>query len=163
MQPHRLLYNSEELVIKDKDYISLVVGVLCILMLLYFLFGPYEKTRIIFKENLIAAIVLVIFLVVGIIYSFFKAFDRSIKIVINKEGIWLQKIGLIPWNNIYYYYFENQSHEVSVSLLKIKLIEPEKEVQVDVSAMNKSFNDIERAIQRNAKNYNIKSLGIDQK
>lgn len=79
--------------------------------------------------------------------------------VINKEGIWTPKKGLLEWSNIQYYYFEELiSDNDTIYLLKIKLLEPPKEVKMDISFFNKSQQDIDTAIAHNSGNYNIIAL-----
>ena len=81
--------------------------------------------------------------------------------VINKEGIWTPKKGLLVWSNVQYYYFEEiQTDNATVSLLKIKLLKPSKEVKIDISFFNKSERDIEVAIKDNSGDYNIIALKV---
>jgi len=120
-----------------------------------------KETKPFFKENPFVTVVAVIIILVAIYFLVRYSLDRRIKMVINKEGIWTPKKGLLVWSNVQYYYFEEiQTDNATVSLLKIKLLKPSKEVKIDIAFFNKSERDIEDAIKDNSGDYNIIALKV---
>src|SRR5215211_5979647 len=150
MQLPKLTNDCKELVIKKEAWINLILGFPGIALLAIALFFGKE-TKPFFKENPFVTVVAVIIILVAIYFLFRYSLDRRIKMVINKEGIWTPKKGLLVWSNVQYYYFEEiQTDNATVSLLKIKLLKPSKEVKIDIAFFNKSERDIEVAIKDNS-------------
>lgn len=158
MQQPRLSYDKNELLIRKEAWINLIFGFPAIsLFAIGLLF--HKETRPFFRENPIVTVVAVLIVLVALYFLVRNSLDKRIKMVVNQEGIWTAQEGLLVWSNIQYYYFEEiQSDNVTTWLLKIKLIEPTKEVAVDTSHFNTSQQDIETAIERNSGNYNIIAL-----
>lgn len=162
MQNPVLIYNTDELVIRNRNYQYLISALIFTVLILWLIAGPYDKSRVIFKENLMAAIILTIALVIGTFYCWFKLFDRSIKIIVNKKGIWTKKLGLILWDSIQYYYFGLLEGEITIYLLNIKLHNSENELQIDISYANNARNDLAQAILQYSIGHNIFNLSEDQ-
>jgi hypothetical protein len=158
-----LTYDLKELIGKVMPAKGYIFGILFLFGLVCILIGPSHITLHDLKESWISTSLILLFLVYGLFSAIRMVLDRRIKLVINKNGIWHYKEGLIPWSNVYYYYFEIQRDDVSVSLFKLKLLEPEKELSIHISDINVSFDDIEAAIKKNAIGYNILCLGTEDK
>jgi hypothetical protein len=162
MQTPVVTNTADELVIRKHHYQHLAGALISTVLLIGLVAGPYEKSRIIFKENLFVAILLTLGLVIGAIYCWYSLFDRSVKIVINKKGIWTKKTGLITWDCIQYYYFGLIEGDVTIYLLYIKLHTAENEVQIDISYAGNTRSDLASAIEQHSSGYTIYNLSEDQ-
>jgi len=158
MQSPKLTYDKNELVIRKEAWINLILGFPAISLLTIGLFF-HKETKPFFIENPLVTLASIVIIIAALYFLVHNSLDRRIKMAINKEGIWIAKKGLLSWSNLQYYYFEEITSDYdTTSLLKIKLLEPAKEVKVDISFFNTSEQEIEQAIERNSGEYKIIAL-----
>ena len=150
MQPPKLTKHSDDLVIKKEAWINLILGFPALSLLAIALFFG-KATRPFFRENSLLSIAVLLIILAALYFWVRNSLDKRIKMVINKEGIWAHNKGLLVWSNIHYYYFEEvRSDYDTVTLLKVKLLKPDKEVKIDISFFNVSERDIDVAIENNS-------------
>lgn len=138
---------SQEFSLKRSNLLYLFLSILFTGFLIYFAFGPYEKTRIIFEVNFLAAIILITFLVVTAIYSWYNLFNRSNVITFKSEGI-IHKKKLIHWKNIKSYRTINYSSDSIDSLqLTLTLLNSNKEYNISLFGLNTDKQHIRTCIE----------------
>ena len=158
MQPPRLTYDKGELIIRKEAWINLILGFPAIALFAISLFF-HKETRPFFREHPIVTIAAVLIILAALYFLVRNSLDRRIKMVINKMGVWTVQKGLLAWSNIQYYYFEEvRSDNATATLLKVKLVEPDKEIKIDISFFNVSERDIDRAIATNSGDLKIIAL-----
>jgi len=155
MQPPKLTYDKNELVLRKEAWINLILGFPAISLFAISLFF-HEETKPFFRTNPLATVAAILIILAALYFLVSKSLDRRIKMAINKDGIWTAQSGLLAWNNIQYYYIEEIASDYDTTwLLKIKLLEPVKEIKVNISLFKISEQEIEQAIDRNSGDYKI--------
>jgi hypothetical protein len=158
MQPPKLTYDHDELVVKKEDWINLIFGFPALSLFAICLFFG-KDTKPFFKGNLIGTGAAVLIILISLYFLVRQSLDNRVKMVINKKGIWTARKGWLLWSNIQYYYFEEIRGEgADTSLLKIRLLDNTKEVKIDISFFNTSKQHIDTAIERNSRDFNIIAL-----
>ena len=95
--------------------------------------------------------------------SFFwsKVLDKRIKLVINKQGIISNKIGLVSWDDLRYFHFKEiffKGRNYHFLILNTSVNENRK---IELSYLDKSYDQVKKAIQDNNKNKSIIDLGFE--
>src|SRR5262245_45883456 len=92
--------DSERFVIRQSKRMQYRFVILTGLMILWYFVGPYEKSRIIYKQSPTFTIVLgVVFF--GLFFYFLnELIKRKAEIILTKEGIELRDKGFFEWNII---------------------------------------------------------------
>ncbi len=153
-----LTNDGNELVVKKVAWINFIFGIPAIILFALSLFFNKE-TRPFFKEHLFATVGLILMILLAFFFLVRNSLDGRIKMAITNQGIWLPGIGLLGWQNIHYYYFEEvQGEGADTTLLKIGLYDSTKEIKVDISFFNTNEKDIEKAIRLNSGEYNVIGL-----
>jgi hypothetical protein len=87
-------------------------------MILWYFVGPYEKTRIIYKQNPTFTIILGIVMFGLFFYFLSELVKRKAEIILTKEGIELRDSGFFEWNMIerfstlYHRYSDNHNEDL---------------------------------------------------
>ncbi|MBG9377950.1 hypothetical protein I5907_17055 [Panacibacter sp. DH6] len=106
---------EDQFVIRQSKKKQIGIVLLTAGLIIYYFVGPYEKTRIIYKESPTFTIILgiVFFTLLG--YFLNELITRKAEIILNKEGIELRDKGFFTWDMIesfstlYYRYSENRN------------------------------------------------------
>ncbi|MBO9203105.1 MULTISPECIES: hypothetical protein [Niastella] len=115
------------------------------LMILWYFIGPYEKTRIIYKQNPTFTIILGI-IIFGCFFHFLNELvKRKAEIILTKDGIELRDKGFFEWSTIesfstlYDHYSENHREDLVLHFkefadlkFEISYLEKNKEELVDL-------------------------------
>lgn len=150
-----LTNDKNELIIKKGSWLNIILGIPAFSLFGIFIFFG-EETNPYFKEDPIAISAFILIFLSGIFLLFRNGIVEKIMMVINHHGIWISNKGLIEWQNIYYYYFEEvQLDEEVKSYLKFKLRDKEKEIKLNISLWDTCEQDIEASIRRNSVDFNI--------
>jgi hypothetical protein len=127
--------NNNELVVKREAWFYLIYGLpmLAIAAILVF-FGDDSAF---FTKNLTATIIVLLVFIAAGFFLVRYSMDSRIKLLINSEGIWTPKHGLLGWSNIQHYFFEKiVTDDGTIFLMKIQLMGYPKEVEIDISLFN---------------------------
>ena len=88
--------------------------------------------------------------------------DTGTKLIINKNGIWSRKFGLVVWENIFNYQFEKRIGKTVTYNLKLDTQNHGKLIVWDITYLNTDFQEIEKAIEVYLRDYNIQYLGLEE-
>lgn len=158
MKHPKLTNEKEELVLRKEAWINLIFGFPAIILVVISLLR-HDGAQQFLRTNIWAAVVGVLIVVLAIYFLIASSLDRRIKFVINTDGIWIHNKGLLAWNNIHYYYFEEITTENNTDFLfKIKLLNSKKEIKINISLFNVSEQQIEAAIAHNSGDNKVISL-----
>ena len=89
-------------------------------------------------------------------YQYF--FDNKTKLIINNEGIWTPKYGLIKWQSVWYIYQKEIKGKFNEQRLIIKLNEDDKEIKLETTFFDKSADEIIEALKGYSKRFKIQFL-----
>lgn len=91
------------------------------------------------------------------------SFDKSPKIIINKEGIWSKKAGKILWESIWYFSLDEQAAKKGENpkSLSLKLTDNETEVNIKLEGYDKTKEEIHDAILKYSTNPKLIDLGYE--
>jgi len=115
-----------------------------------------------YNKSPFGAIFIITFLSLGSFYLWYKILDNGVKRVINKDGIWTKKYGLVKWENIFNYQFEKRKGKTVTYNLKIDTQNPGRLIVCEITYLDTEFSEVKKAIDINSKEYNIQYLGIDE-
>ena len=90
-----------------------------------------------------------------------KVLDKRIKLVINKQGIIINKTGIISWDELRYFHIKEmffKGRNYHFLILRTLLNEEHK---IELSYMNKSYEQVRKAIQDNSTNNSLIDLGFE--
>lgn len=90
-----------------------------------------------------------------------KVLDKRIKLIINKQGIISNKLGLISWDDVKYFYIKEiffKGRNYYFLILNTSIGEDRK---IELSYLDKSYDRVKKAIQDNNKNNSIIDLGFE--
>jgi hypothetical protein len=154
----KLTNDKNELIIKKRAWLNLILGLPAFCLFGIFIFFGKETNQF-FKEDPVAISAFVIIFLSGVYFLVRNGISEKIKMVINHQGIWMSDKGLFEWQKIYYYYFEEvQGDGDATSFLRIKLWDREKVISLEMSFWDTSEQDIEAAINKNSVGFNIIKL-----
>ncbi len=111
-----------------------------------------------FKESPIYLSLILLLIISICIFFGVKYFDKRIKLIINEKGIWTYKTDQIEWANIRTIYFLERKGNYSELFLKIFLNNPDTEISLEITYLDKSEFDITSALDIYYKNYPIHFL-----
>ena len=104
--PPSFTYEANELIARTNTINHLFLGLFLSAVSGYMVIGKYEETRTFFVQNKLLGVFACFILSFSIIYSFIMYFDKSVKLVINKNGVWMPKDGQVSWEAMWYYYIK---------------------------------------------------------
>ena len=121
-----------------------------------------EDLKSMYFENIFASILMVTIIYGGPIYFWVKVFDKRIKLIINKNGIWNSKSELLSWDNLWYYHIkEDFIKGTKYHFIIFKNKNNEIDYKIDVTYYDKTYIEILNAIKINSKEYSIIDLGFE--
>jgi hypothetical protein len=138
----------------------------CIGILIRCLQDP-RKASLEFSESPVFLSLVVLFFCGLAAYFWVRFFDRKYKLIIDRNGIWSVETGLIPWEDIVYLFFTHtekrwgsrERAEFPTTLeLNISLHSTIPVCIIDITALDKSEEQILEALQIHAKKYPIQFL-----
>jgi hypothetical protein len=165
MKPNNFIIgDTNELIIRGSHkkipFFLLFITIPCIALVIEL----QKSSQNFFTGNLFVAIFFLTICCGGTAYSWFKFFDKRIRLIINQNGIWMSKSGLIEWNNIWYYHFTEdivKAREYHCFAFKIK--SDHTEYKIDITFLDKAYQQIQEAISINSKKYSIIDLGFESR
>lgn len=115
-----------------------------------------------YSENLFAAVLLTFIFCVIPIYFWYMVFDKRIKLIINKNGIWSSKMHLVSWNSLWYYHIkEDLIKGTKYHFFIFKIKNSGIDYKVDITFYDKTYIEILNAIKINSNGYSIIDLGFE--
>lgn len=136
------MMSDEQLIIRQSKKKQWGFVVLTGLIILWYFVGPYEKTRIIYKQNPTLTITLgIIFL--GLFFYFLNELvKRKAEIILTRDGIELRDKGYFEWSiiesfsTIYYRYSENHREDLVLHFKEFA------DLKFDISHLEKSKEEL---------------------
>ncbi len=157
-----IINETNELIVKGSHKKVLLYAFLFSIPCVGLLTGNMESLKTFFLNNLVVSI-LTITLFYGIPICFwFKVFDKSIKLIINKNGIWNSKSDFIVWDNLWYFHIKEEfinGEKYHFFIFKIK--NNEIDYRIDVTFYDKTYIEILQAIKINSEGFSIIDLGFE--
>jgi hypothetical protein len=153
--PNELIVNGSH---KKVILYALLFSVPC----LGFLTQTLDNLKSFYLENLFVSVLLTSLLYGLAIYFWFMVFDKRIKLIINKNGIWTSKTSLVSWNSLWYYHMKEdfvKGEKYHLFFFKIK--NSDIDYKVDITFCNKTYVEIINAIKSNSTDYSIIDLGFE--
>lgn len=92
---------NDKFEIKHSNLSYLPLTILSTGFLIWEMIFKYEENIVTLKKNLILTYIFGGLILIALAILWYKSFDKSIKLIIDKNGIWSKKTGDIPWDNIY--------------------------------------------------------------
>ena len=154
-----LTHDANELVARHTGNVFRILAILFSITLTVFAFR-YSSTVEWFKQNPDGCVFLLSFLFLSSTYSWYTSFDKRIRLVINKSGIWSMKFQQLAWDSIDAFYFQRVSGRSSDYFLWIDTKVIGESVKMDISWLDKDVTEIAEAISKNSKDYSIRYSGI---
>lgn len=163
MTPNSFITNDyDELIVKGSHKKIPIYLLFLIVPCLVLLTEPFSELKKFYSKNLIAATLLTAFIFISAGYWWFMVFDKRIKIIINKNGIWNSKSKFIKWKEISSYHFKEEIFKTrKFYFLVLRTVGDDKEYKIDISFYNKPYEQIEEAMNINSKGFYITNLGLD--
>jgi hypothetical protein len=163
MTPNSFITNDyDELIVRGSHKRIPIYLLFLIVPCVALLTEPFSELKKFFSENLIATILLTAFMFISAGYWWFMVFDKRIKIIINKNGIWNAKSNFIEWKEISSYNFKEETFKTrKFHFLVFRTVGNDKEYKIDISFYNKSYEQIEEAVNTNSKGFYITNLGLN--
>ena len=150
-----LTYDADELVARQSVKIFRFLAVLLSIPLAVFAFR-YSSVVEWFNQNPAGCIFLLSFLILGSAYFWYVSYDKGIKLVINRLGIWTLKHQQLAWENIDAFYFQRVSGRSSDYFLWIDTKVIGQSLKVDISWLDKDITQIANAMKKNGKDNSIR-------
>src|SRR6187431_1524400 len=153
---------SDELIVKGSARNVPWFGLFLIVPLLGLLFDTSENVKEFYSKHLFFAILLTLFLACGSFYFWYKALDKRIKLIINRHGIAFERNNFLSWENIGHYYIKEQIIKTK-SYYSLFLQDPlnEKLYQIEITFLDRTFQEIQSAISNFSKEKSIVDLGLE--
>jgi hypothetical protein len=142
--------NSQRLVIEESRGVFLGKGIALSIFLGLLLFGmanQYLPGSSLFQWHFIGLIVLATAFTGLVFYCFWKVTSPAILAILDQEGVWLKKQGLIPWKDVEEYsskYRYNRYWSVS----EVYLVTTGRKITIDLSLTEVSTEVVEWYLQR---------------
>ena len=133
------------------------------LMILWYFIGPYEKTRIIYKQNPTLTIILGIVMFVLFFYCLNELIKRKAEIVLTKEGIELRDKGFFEWtmiesfSTLYYRYNDNYTIDLVLHFREFA------DLKFEISHLEKNKDELADLIMRYKGPASLFFVGHDSK
>jgi hypothetical protein len=123
----------------------------------------YDNWKKFISGSPVGAIFLLSIFYGGALFGWIKVFDKRIKFIINRDGIWYSKTQFVSWDNIESLSFEEQKTAKAGTfyLLKLKTKNRSKPYKIDITFFDKSYNQIQTAINENAIKNSVEDLGLE--
>src|SRR5215212_4246499 len=99
--PNQFITNDpKELIVRASHKGILWFAILMTIPSIGLLTDSYGNWKKFITENPVAAIVLLSVIYGGALFGWIKVFDKRVKLIINRNGIWHSKFQFIGWENI---------------------------------------------------------------
>lgn len=154
-----LTHDVNELVARHTGKYFRILAIFFSIPLIVFAFR-YSSTVEWFKQNPGGCVFLLSFLLLASTYFWYTSFDKRIKLVINRSGIWSVKYQQLAWDNVDAFYFQRVSGGSTDYFLWIDTKVIGESIKMDISWLDKDVTEIEEAISKNGKDYSIRYSGI---
>lgn len=127
---------------------------------IYMLVGPYEKTRVLFESVNFGSIVFTLVIVGGLVFSLYHYFDKRIKLVINKNGVWSLKNGQINWDQVWYFHIQISDDRYKSETLCVKQKDTDTEIKIGLGGYDISKDAILSSFKYYSSQHSIHDLGV---
>ncbi|HEY6506349.1 MAG TPA: hypothetical protein VIZ28_20375 [Chitinophagaceae bacterium] len=151
-------FHPDELIGKQKAKGLLI---LAIPITIGFLINAFNFTET-YNKSSVGAIFLTGILAVLTFYFWYKILDSATKLIINKQGIWVRKYQTIPWDTIEAYHFEKRLGKTLTSILWIESTTIGQSYSLEITFLDRGYDEIIKAIESNSKGSNIRYSGINE-
>jgi hypothetical protein len=158
MQPSSRTYHPDELVGRQNAKGLLI---LAIPITIGFLVNAFNFTEG-YKRSAVGAIFLTGVLFVLSVYFWYKIFDSGTKLIINRHGIWTRKYKTLPWDTIEAYHFERRLGKTVTSILWVESTIIGQSYSLEITYLDRGYDDISNAIEINSNNFDIRYSGINE-
>jgi hypothetical protein len=159
---HFITNEPEELIAKGSSKKVPWYGLILFVPLLGLLFDTKKNLKEFYSKNIIIAILITLFMICGSIYFWYMALDKRIKLIINRNGIAFKQNTFLSWENIWYYYIEEEIIKAKAYhflYLKDKLLD--KTYKIEITFYDKTYQEIQSAISNFSKDKSIIDLGFE--
>ncbi len=142
--------NSQRLVIEESRGVFLGKGIALSIffgMMLFSIVSQYLPETSLFQWHFIGLLMLAAAFTGLAFYCFWKVTNPAIIAILDQEGVWLKKQGLIPWNDVKEYsskYRYNRYWSVS----EVYLVTTGRTITIDLSLTDVSTEAVEWYLQR---------------
>lgn len=157
MQSSRRTFHPDELVARQNAKGLLIFAIVTTIGFLINVFN-FNDT---YNKSQVGAIFLVGVLSILTFFFWYKILDSGVKLIINRDGIWIRKYNLISWDTIEAFYFENRPGRTFKSALRIESKTIGQSYTIEIMLLDKGFDEIIKAIEANSKGFNIKYSGVN--
>ena len=154
--------DPKELIVRGSYKGILWFAILMTIPCIGLLINTYDNWKKFITGNPVIAIFLLSILYGGALFGWIKVFDKRVKLIINRNGIWYTKTQFIGWDNIEFFQFVEQKAAKAGTfyVLKLKTKNRSKAYKIDITFFDRNYNQIQASINENASKYSVEDLGL---
>lgn len=154
--------DPKELIVRGSHKGVLWFAILITIPCIGVLTDSYDNWKKFITGSPVGAIFLLAIFYGGALFGWIKVFDKRIKLIINRHGIWYSKTQFVNWDNIESFGFEEQKTAKAGTfyVLKLKTKIRGKPYRIDITFYDKNHNEIQASINENAIKYSVEDLGL---
>ena len=108
----------------------------------------YNNWKKFIIESPVISILLLSLIYGGALFGWIKVFDKRVKLIINRNGIWYSKYQFTSWDNIECFEFivQKTAKVGTFYVLKLKTKNRSKPYKIDITFFDKNYNQIQTSI-----------------